>query len=209
MKRLCLFLVAGVLSSTSGFAADVCPDITTIGALKSLPVDGCISGDKIFTAFSSNIADTVRVRLIETEGGPGPDNHGWNIRPVGGFGLGTFTFSYTISVDLVAAPMMRISQAQLDAQGGLGAAYTATKAINGGVYPTLNINESTPQDSAIIEPLATALSISDTLVVTVGWVYALSNTFAQFDTTVPEPTTLALFGSGLLALGFARRFRRR
>jgi len=213
MKELCLVVIAGVFLSVTAFGAPVvCPDVTTVGALESLTADGCVSGDKIYTMFSSNIADNVLVLLIQAEGGPGPDNHGWNVVPSGGFGVGTYTFNYTISVDLANFPAFRISEAQLDAQGGLGAAYTAMKVISGG-YPTLNISNTTSQSSTAIDPPATSLTIADTLVVTSGRVFGLSNTFAQLDTTddtkIPEPMTQALLGTGLLAIGFARRFLRR
>jgi len=66
---------------------------------------------------------------------------------------------------------MRISQAQLDAQAGLAAVYTVSKAINDGTWLLETSNTGTAVSTNIV-PWATSLTIMDTLVVTQGPILA-------------------------------------
>jgi hypothetical protein len=110
-------------------------------------------------------------------------------------------------------PGLAIISGQLDASAGDQAVYSVTKVItNEGTTSvpagpwslTLTSGQGT-QRTAL--PYLSSIRVLDTLTMTSGTVLSISNTFQQG--VVPEPATMALFGSGLLALGLIRRFRRR
>jgi hypothetical protein len=205
-KFLFIIALTAMSSVVVNAAPATCQAFESIAALKTYnnnPEPGCVAGDKIFTNFETNLPDALFVqRLLVETGGP-TDLHGWLLLT---FGLapGTYNFEYTISVDTVNYPYKRMSVAQLDASGGTDATYAATKTINDGQY-ILSVSNVSAQDSTLILPYATALTIRDDFVFT-GPLITLSNTFTQV--SIPEPITMALVGSGFLALGLFRRFRR-
>jgi len=212
MLKRNLVLAAAVVfvSATLHAAPATCGAFVTVATLTTYNNNeepGCVSGDKIFTNFDTNLPSTLFLQLIQFEAGPGPDVHGWSLLTSGLAG-GTYNFGYTIAVNLATNPLMRIATAQLDASGGTGATYTATKSVNSGQY-LLTVTNLSGQASTSILPLATALTIRDDFTFS-GPLTSLVNSFTQTEIEgVPEPVTMALVGSGFLALGLFRRFRRK
>jgi hypothetical protein len=203
-----------VLFCQVGFAAPACvldPDfpITSYATLVALGPDGCSQGDKIYSGFSvsGKPAGTISAFSILDETGP-IDVHGWTFG--GTFGVGTYDIRYTITIDPLLAPTFVLQTAQLDAQA-TSAVYTVTKTLNPGPGQlVLSVTQATVSDFEFLAGGPISLVVADHVVVTSGTLTGITNTFTQVDTNVvvPEPVTMALFGSGLLLLGFARRFRR-
>lgn len=188
--------------------------------------NACVSQDKLFWNFvytptgSAGAASTVQAGLIFSAV-PNLDIHGWNFssstwaQSTGG--PAQFTISYTIQVcpagsscvgavapgtvifgaDADYAPVSLFQPGPETVTWSNGATVTLTNASPGVLPPTGNIGLG----AGVTTPLTVTANFSGT--------GAITQTSLRFyeNLGVPEPTTMVLFGGGLVALGILRRRR--
>ncbi len=200
-----------LLCAAVGFGAPLCGS-STYSLTSAGWAEGCQSGDKEFTNFTYSAGTTgvatVSVGFAEE---PTLNQHTVLFTTSGGSWLtGTFTLTYWVTV-LNADPLWRVVAADLDSTiGGFSGTVTVTNTLSNGsgtTYATLTSSNGDPD-------LVSGLSLRTFLVTITGDVGAgrsanqVSDSYYQAEGSVPEPMTLALVGSGFLALGLLRRFRR-
>ena len=118
-----------------------------------------------------------------------------------GFSIaGSATISFTITAPSIN-PMTDASL-KLHSIGG-GPSPTVSETLSNG--SSLSVSSSSLSDSTIFAA-TTSLNVTDTVSLDTG--YLVDVQFSQTPTTAPEPSSLALLGVGLSALGFARRRQR-
>jgi hypothetical protein len=233
MRKLALgvfVVVFAALSAGNLLATQLaCPTATTLDVLMTQTAGGlanaCFSQDKLFYNFvytptgSAGPASSVQSALLFQQG-TGLDIHGWNFSSnswiQGINGPAAFTLGYTIQVcpsgsacfgnvlpfmritgaDAVYSPVSLFPAGNEVVNWSNGATATLTNS-NGGPEPsTGNINVNS------LGPISVSAAWTGTGGIT-------QNTLRFYETTVPEPMSFVLIGTGLLGLGLLRRRARR
>lgn len=211
MKKLSILAFAVIVFSDLACATSICSSgfYTTVTALNA--GGGCFVGEVLFSNFAglpTNVA-------VEFLGGGSSSTLDLVDDTVGDTGIQSFSgFTYTVSIYTPNVPVpdtgtiTGVIAGMLDS-GGKSTA-KLNKELNGGT--TAGVNEATATDTggtitnvSVTSGLAAAtLGITDNFTLTSGNVANLSNQYNVTNAT-PEPVSMLLFGSGLVALFFSKR----
>jgi hypothetical protein len=192
----------------SGFGSGPANDISIQFAVWTAPNFFCEQNDKIFSNFSVGAGlPTNTVLELQMQSVGGFDLHGVTFS--GNF-LTAFTLSYDIAIDLTQFNgqnrIVRVS-GDLSNPSAVGDPATA-KAVfteGGTLLGTVTSLVGTPGVPLVISQ--TAVHVLDAYIPGGGAAVSVSNTFAQQQ--VPEPTALAMIGSGLVLAGALKLKRKR
>ncbi len=167
--------------------------------------DQCLDGDKLYSnwTYTSNLnqvpANEVEVRLFFNVNGVGQDVHYVTLTPLfGGVWFQPFSFGYNIQV--YNDPQRYIDRVAFDVNAP-GGGTTASKVLTIGGVPLSPIPGNS---SKLVNATSIDVAVSVTPSLQDG-VLSVSDNYRQ--SVIPEPATYALFGGGLLALGFLSRRR--
>lgn len=218
MKKLLIFSLSLVVFSGIAGATPAC-GITnyTLSALATLG-GSCEAGDKIFSGFGGNL-DTVNPNLTVTFTGTGLGPYNVQISDSTNAALSeaSFTFNYTVAVDETGVNggfdyISNIGTGGVDSFTataqvanvitGAGAACTPLTAIDPG---SAGFNTATCTTSG--EPESIGIALTYTYSGGTATVTSIQDSFFQtFQATgTPEPVSMLLFGSGLLAVSIIGR----
>ena len=159
----------------------------------------CEQQDKIFSNFNAGGAPTdSTLRLLLQSLGGGEDIH---TVVFGGSFTSDFTVGYTVTVD-TGISTERIFKVTGDIQnpGGSGSPSNLKTVFGAGGFTGSTTSTIGSPGIPIGVPNLTSLDVTDAYTANGGAATNIGNSF--FQQTVPEPGTTALFGAGLLALGF-------
>ncbi len=200
-----LFLVNSGGTSLSGIGADSglqdCTNVTQQDKLWSNFNLGGLPNGKSTVTFDFS---TVNGEDVHTIGFGAP------------FGSSGKNFTWSYMVNVIGNSGITFKDAATDALGARGTATVMTSLMDnlGNTYTiTLNFVNGLCQNGCPnlvnLAPGATSLMVTDTLTLGAGGsnMVGLSNSFTQMTSPVPEPGTLAMFGSGLV--GVAALLRRK
>jgi hypothetical protein len=205
MKKMFLILAAVMLFSVASFGAAV-PCGTTSVLFTTLGVDGCYDGDKLYENFGT---DSIALQALFQDI-VASNTHIVTVAPAtaGNTWLATANFWYDVTVlqqGQCTDCLWGVVTGLLDAtMGGSGTA-TITKTFTGSDPDGEQIIITGPRGSGVVNSASFHVNV---LIdnVTPGGVVNVTDQYIEG--AIPEPVTMALFGSGLLALGLVRRFRR-
>jgi hypothetical protein len=225
LTLVALFVLCGVLANAAIVPCPVGPvSYATWTVSYTGAGNGCQLGDKIFTNFSTAgvpvdtyLAFSV---LATTNFNVVVGNAGQNGALNASFGI-----NYNVTVDSAVNPdgtpnvggfnQWAISAVQGNLLNGIAGNAFLDKSSTGGpgcapptcaATATLVNGVATP-GLYTIPGGATSLNVTDVYTFVSGGVTNFSNTFGQSNFAIPEPSTLALLGGALLALGVLRRRR--
>ncbi len=217
MKRFALLIVT-VLAAASLMSAAVvpCPTGGQVGGLTPSLADlialnaggGCQSQDKIFSNFSYNDpsgvvpANLVTVGLVITQG-LSSDIHGWIFAPSTGSWTSSsngFTIGFTITV--ASGPFYIVGSKDQINTGFVPNTSTMTDTQSMGTINTVGL--AGLESSQLAYPGQLVITTSSKASISGS---SLIASYEQdfFQSSIPEPVTMILIGSGLLGLGFIRR----
>jgi hypothetical protein len=233
ISKVAVTMLLILMGGSNLFAVQLaCPNMTTLDVLMTQTAGGitnaCISQDKLFWNFvytptgTAGAASMVQAGLI-FQSSPGLDIHGWNFSSSnwvqGTLGPAAFTLSYTIQVcpagsacagavlpgatinaaDAVYAPVSVMPAGPETVNWSTGATATLTNGSPGPLPSNANIGAG----AGTLSPVTVTANFSGT-----GAITQTTLRFYETNSTgVPEPTTFALFGLGLIGLGVVRRKR--
>jgi len=213
MQKVLIFSVALAAFSGVASAAPACG--TTAYTLSALATLGgsCEAGDKVFSNFGGNM-DSINPNLTVTFTGGGNGPYNVTISDVTNAALTetSFTFNYTVSVDLLLQPTNYISKmgaGGLDSLGGSTATNanttnnagcsTVTSSDVGSGFPVMTCNTTGQPTSLAVAQTYTGGAGAST-------VTNIQDSFLETTpVTSPEPVSMILFGSGLLAISLVGR----
>jgi len=207
MKHMLLLVVSLIVLSATLTAGITTPCATDVqGGSQSLDwtlsslstAGGCIDQDKFYSNFTWTGINPAQIDVeIWYEVNPsGLDVHYVRLSPLTGVLYTPFTFGYNISVQ-DPDKYIAIATWELDAILGSG-----TKTLN----TTINLNPN-----QVWTGHATSIDVAVTVTPSLAFgMSSVTDAYIQADvpTGIPEPSTYALFGGGLLALGIVRRRRK-
>jgi len=227
-KLLLLALPLVVFSSVSNAAPGACSTTgVTIATLIALGSTGCEIGDKVFYNFSGALSNTADTIAFSGPAAPeGPSNAFFQLNVNAGVGSilqGNFTFGYSVSIDptmVTAGLTSAITRVTGGIQDNGTDGATLVKTVTGGATCTAGSTDSFGNSTQLSPGCngisATSLSISEAFAYTANnsntggarSISGIGNTFTEsFSTTTgtPEPVSMLLFGSGLLAVSVLGR----
>jgi hypothetical protein len=231
MKKLFMLALPLVVFSSVSSATPACSTTgVTLATLIALGAGGCEIGDEIFANFSgslSNVADTIAFAGPAGPVGPGNAFYSLNVNAgVNSILQGNFTFGYTVAIDTTTPGLITAgySAANTKLTGGVqdngndGA--TLVKTVTGGATCTTGSTDSfgtiVPTTPGCNPINAQTFSVSEAFTYTgnnsnAGGARSISgigNTITEaftLTTGAPEPVSMLLFGSGLLAVSVLGR----
>lgn len=215
MKKLFLFSVAFTALTSVAHAATytACSTTTnyTLSALNALSNGGCELGDKIFSNFGGTIdsaAGTTNLVISFTGSGLGPYNV--NISDSTNASLASnFTFTYNVAVD-PADPLNYITAVGVGVQDNFGASATNSDTIAAcspnPIVATGKGNTGSATTNCTTNVQSLSVSESYQYLGGTNTVAGIGTAFFQTtETGTPEPVSMVLFGSGLLAVSLIGR----
>jgi len=215
-----LLVFSGIASAVPQCSTGTFGGVAGDWSLAQLAGAGCEIGDKIFSNFTGATGDPTDSFSFFTSGA-----NNYNILLTTGNELvfvGTFNFGYRVTIDqtqVVAgktATLATLTGNIGDSTVGSASTLVKTNSVNGCTLTVTdsgagNVSSSAP--CGFVNP-TTTVTMSETYTYTGNaggsGVTSLQNTFTQVLTATqssPEPVSMLLFGSGMLALGFIGRKR--
>lgn len=199
--RVLLAVAAILLGGAAGFGADLCSGAYT---LTSAGWEGCWVGDKEFSNFTYD-QGTSNISVLEVSISGADDLYSLVFKPASGYwNTGTFTITYFVTV---LDPLRYVMWSGLDSD----VVRTSGTSTVTGTLASTNVLTSTngyPDDISGLDLRSFSVSIVGAISGTSVRINSISTSYLQADSSIPEPITMALVGSGFLALGLIRRFRR-
>jgi len=220
MKKVLMFSLAAVVFSGVASAAPACSGtLQNSGVAAFNAGGGCELGDKIFNNFGA-LPVGVGVQWVATGFGAGTVySVNFIDTSTGGNTLEqSFVESYTVLLDQAAAALIvpgstaAISTISAGVQGANNSALgTLTKTLSAGGSGTATAATDGAGHTTQV-PITgvsfTSFTVTDTWSYSAGVFLNLSNSYQQTftaTTSTPEPVSMLLFGSGLLAVSFMGR----
>jgi len=221
MKRL-LLLSTILMAAAAVLSATPLPCVasTTLGALIATNgAGGCTSQGLIFSnfAYTQGTSSVTAAKVLATlviDDTPGQTGDGWTFGPSSGWGSSTsvtFGLSFTVTVNPVQHSGVTSMNQTVD-QIFAGAArstnnVTATDTESAGITPhPVSLSATTGAGMFGQTDMYTLNTVSTSTNFSVASLKDL-NQYRQvfYSTSVPEPVTFLLIGSGLIGLAFLRR----